>query len=361
MKTHYIIPVFVPFAGCPNKCTFCNQTRISGVDKLPTGTDVQQLMTEYLATMPKERPITIEVAYYGGSFTGIPKAQQQELLTPAAEAKAAGLIQHIRLSTRADYIDKDVLGFLKEFRVDIIELGVQSLDDIVLELAQRGHGSREVFKAVELIKEHGFSLGIQLMVGLPGDKLTTFLKTIEETIRLKPDFVRIYPTLVIENTELADAYRQGSFQPLTLDEAVDYCKLALIEFKKADLPVIRIGLQPTDEINTDMVLAGPFHPSFRELVEAAVMRDKITTGIKKLLSDTDLLKDIAWQKDKVLADTVDNLPEKRKILLRINSRDHSIVRGQKNKNIEYFKEVFPFLHIEISNDSSLDRGEFRIN
>ena len=219
MKT-YNIPIFVPHRGCPFDCVFCNQKRITGTQKEVTADDVHNIIGEYLKTLPSKNR-RIEAAFFGGSFTGIPINEQSELLAAANEYLKKGDIDGIRLSTRPDYIDKEILDNLLKYGVTTIELGVQSMDDSVLKSSNRGHTRKDVINAVRLIKEYSFTLGLQMMTGLPGDTDEKSLYTADEIIKLKPDIVRIYPTLTIKDTFLEKMYLTGKYQPQSVDEAVN--------------------------------------------------------------------------------------------------------------------------------------------
>ena len=267
MKT-YNIPIFVPHRGCPYDCVFCNQKRITGSQKSVTVADVRKTIEEYLTTLPKN-DARIEAAFFGGSFTGIPIEEQTELLSAAYEYVKDGRIDGIRLSTRPDYISVEILDNLQKYGVTTIELGVQSMDDEVLIKSNRGHKSSDVTTAVKLIRKYPFALGLQMMTGLPGDTKTKSFRTADAIIALKPDIVRIYPTLTIRDTKLEEMYRDGSYTPETLDEAVKLCAELVLKFEAADITVIRVGLQSTDEISEsgESVVAGPVHSAFGELVE----------------------------------------------------------------------------------------------
>ncbi len=267
MKT-YNIPIFVPHRGCPYDCVFCNQKRITGSQKNVTPSDVRETIEKYLATLPK-KDAHIETAFFGGSFTGIPIEEQTELLSAAYEYVKDGRINGIRLSTRPDYISKEILDNLQKYGVTTIELGVQSMDDEVLLKSNRGHKSSDVTAAVKLIREYPFALCLQMMTGLPGDSKTKSMQTADAIIALKPDMVRIYPTLTIKDTKLEEMYRDGSYTPETLDEAAQLCAELVLKFEAADITVIRVGLQSTDEISEsgESVVAGPVHSAFGELVE----------------------------------------------------------------------------------------------
>lgn len=275
MKKHYIIPIFVPHKGCPHDCIFCNQKRITGQFSEVNSEFVYKEIRKYLNTIPESRE-TVEVSFFGGSFTGLPKEEQISLLEPAKQALTEGRIDAIRLSTRPDYIDEDILDVIKKYGVSIIELGVQSMDEDVLEISNRGHGVDDVYKSSELIKKYGFTLGLQMMIGLPGDTEEKDIETARQFIRISPSMVRIYPALVIRDTYMEDLYRKGSFVPLKTDEAVDICSRLYLMFERAGIKVIRMGLQTTDNINLGRdVVSGPFHPAFRELVESKILNDMV--------------------------------------------------------------------------------------
>lgn len=266
-KNYYIIPVFISHQGCPHQCVFCNQDRIAGKYEEVFASDVRKIIDEYLGTI-NSKGATIEVSFFGGTFTAIDVNKQKELLEVAREYKEKGLIHKIRLSTRPDAILPYILGYLKEYKVDIIELGVQSLDDEVLRKAGRGHSVNDVVVASKLIKEAGFTLGHQIMPGLPGDSFEIDIETTKKSIEMKPDICRIYPSLVIKDTPMEDMYKRGDYVPYSLDEAVYISGEMLKLYNEAKIKVIRIGLQPTDTITTGKdIVDGPFHPAFRELVE----------------------------------------------------------------------------------------------
>jgi histone acetyltransferase (RNA polymerase elongator complex component) len=306
MINYYIIPVFVPHKGCPHDCIFCNQRKITGmehnnsngnnVDILACNSEneitaamVNKIIDDYLESIHlhnKNKETYIELSFFGGSFTAIPISYQNELLAVAKLAKENGRIDAIRLSTRPDYINFDILENLKAHEVDVIELGVQSMDEEVLLASERGHGTQCVINASALIKEYGFKLGLQMMLGLPKDNLQKDLYTANEIIKLKPDFVRIYPTLVIKETKLEEDFYKGLYKPLSLDDALAYSKELYELFTYNNIPIIRLGLQPTEQISLNGdVVAGPFHPAFRELVESIVLNDMLQFTVKKYFSE----------------------------------------------------------------------------
>lgn len=280
-KEYYIIPIFVPHEGCPHNCVFCNQNTITGSQNIVDSEFVRNTVEEYLETIANKNA-TIEVSFFGGTFTAIDMKKQKELLQVAKEYKNAGKIKNIRLSTRPDYINREILDNLKKFEVDIIELGVQSLDEDVLRMAGRGHSVASVYDASKLIREYGFTLGHQIMPGLPGDNFKRDIDTVKKVIDIKPDICRIYPSLVIKNTPMEEMYRRNEYIPYTLEEAVQICKELYGMFISNNIEVIRVGLQPTEEINTGReVVAGPFHPAFRELIMGSIYSDIIKENITK--------------------------------------------------------------------------------
>ncbi|MDX9917817.1 MAG: radical SAM protein [Gudongella sp.] len=270
MSNQYIIPVFVPHLGCPHDCVFCNQKKITGLSTSVTTDEVQKIIDEHLDTFKKE--LKVEVAFYGGSFTAIDINTQRALLSVPFEYKLNGRIDGIRLSTRPDAINHEILRMLKDYGVDTIELGVQSMDEYVLSQSERGHTQDDVIKSAKLIKDYGFSLGLQQMVGLPGDSYEKDIDSTNKIIALEPDFIRIYPTLVIKGTELERMLKNGLYRPLSVDEAVNISADILMMAVINDIDVIRIGLQPTENIREGGdVVAGPFHPSIRQLTESRML------------------------------------------------------------------------------------------
>lgn len=280
------IPVFVPHKGCPNDCIFCNQKKITGVDVM-TPEKAEIYIDECVKTLPEDA--LCSVAFFGGSFTAIDKDLQESFLKAAEKHIKSGKISYIRISTRPDCITKENLSMLYSYGVRAIELGVQSTDDEVLRLANRGCKTEDVKNAVSLIKEHGgFELGLQMMTGLPGDTREKTIKTAEDIISFGADTTRIYPTLVIENSKLADMFKDGEYAPLTLEEAVDRCADLYELFSKNGVSVLRMGLMASDEIseNSASVLAGPVHSAFGELVHSRIFLKRIlphAEGQKTLL------------------------------------------------------------------------------
>ena len=307
-----IIPIFVPHRGCPHDCIFCNQKKITGISTDITSEDARNIIEEYLETMPKDAHI--EVAFFGGSFTAIDVEIQKSLLSIAKEYVDKGLIHDIRMSTRPDCIDFDILTMLKQYKVSIIELGVQSLDEDVLRDSIRGHHAKEVYESAKLIKEFGIELGLQMMIGLPSDAEKKCIQTAIEFIKMKPEYVRVYPTLVVKETGLENLLNQNKYSPFTLEESIEIVKKVLVLFYTNDINVIRVGLQATDDIQLGKaILDGPYHPAFRELVESEMIKD-------------------------YLIDIVSNYETKEKIVVCVNKKNVSKVIGNKKSNTTYMKE-----------------------
>ena len=241
MKKQYIIPIFVPHLGCPNDCVFCNQKSISGQAKQVTKEDVKNIIEEHLKYIKKDSKV--EVAFFGGSFTGIEEEKQEELLSVAYEYVKQKKIDSIRISTRPDYIDKKILKRLKKYKVKTIELGVQSANDYILKKAGRGHTFEDVVKASKLIKWYGFELGHQMMVGLPESTTVDEINTAKQLIKLKPKMVRIYPVLVIKNTKLEKLYKENNFKILTKEEYIDIV-CDQLEYLRPEIVINRITAGP---------------------------------------------------------------------------------------------------------------------
>lgn len=264
-----IIPVFVPHLGCPHACVFCNQRRISGRERPATPEDVRSAI-EKAAALPSHGAKR-QLAFYGGSFTAIPAAQQISLLRAAKEEMERGHIQSIRLSTRPDAISEEVLNRLEQYGVETVELGAQSMDDEVLRLSGRGHTAGDVERAARLIQARGFRLILQMMTGLPGDTPEKSLATAEKLAALKPDGVRVYPTVIVRDTALYDLWRAGRYREHTVEDAVETCARLLPVFEAAGIPVIRLGLNPTEELSSGAAVAGAYHPALGELVQSRLM------------------------------------------------------------------------------------------
>ncbi|MBO7208754.1 MAG: radical SAM protein [Clostridia bacterium] len=265
MGKYKIIPIFVPHKGCPHQCSFCNQKHITGQVEDVTPELAEETVLKYLSTIDSTKNF-VEIAFYGGSFTAIDFDLQCSLLEVAKKYKDKGLVHGIRLSTRPDAITDTILENLLNYGVTDIELGVQSMCEDVLIKNNRGHSANQVADAVSLIRKYPFNLGLQMMVGLIGDSKEKSIYTAHEIAKLKPDFVRIYPTLVFNNTPMAELYKSGEFVPLTVEQAVDICRDVKDIFDKNNIKIIRIGLLVTEDEAKENLLGGPYHPSFRNLL-----------------------------------------------------------------------------------------------
>ena len=339
MKKHYIIPIFVPHLGCPNDCIFCNQRSISGQQKMITSEDIRKTIDFYLENI-KDKEAKKEVAFFGGSFTGIEEEKQEEFLQTAYEYIKQGKIDTIRISTRPDYINKEILKRLKKYKVKTIELGVQSANDYILSRANRGHTFKDVVKASKLIRWYGFNLGHQMMVGLPESNRIDEINTAKALIKLKPKMIRIYPVLVIKGTKLEKEYNDGIYEPLSVVQAVETCKQLVRMFNDKKIDVIRVGLQNTEEIcepgsNQSEVVAGPFHPAFRQLVESGLWYDAIVEKIKKL-----------------------NVKVK-EVEVTVNPIDANNVIGHKRENVKKLQELYE-VDLKVKQDESIKQGKLKV-
>ncbi len=301
---HINVALFVSDLGCPHRCSFCNQKTISGKITPPTAEDVEKAVGTALSTSECNEG---EIAFFGGSFTAIDRGYMLELLKKAGEYVSKDMFRGIRISTRPDCIDADVLAVLKKYGVTSIELGCQSMDDEVLSLNNRGHSSACVPSAAELIKSFGFELGVQMMTGLYGDTPEKSIETAKKLIALEPDTVRIYPTVVLENTELERLYRKGEYTPQTLEEAVDLCSELLMMFNEKGVKVIRMGLHSGGNVEEGYV-AGVYHPAFRELCESRIYLKNTEKELEKISG--------------------------RDIEITVGSRYVSMLTGQKKSNIK---------------------------
>jgi len=267
VKRRIIVPFFISHLGCPHQCVFCDQRAITGsVGRLPAANEILATIDAWGKSAGND---TVDVAFYGGSFTALAEELQKQLLSPLQPLLASGEVGSIRVSTRPDAVSDEVARFLRDSGVDLVELGVQSMHDEVLSRAGRGHLAKHTEEAFAALRTAGLKVGAQLMPGLPGDTPSLAVESLSLLLPLKPDLLRIYPAVVLRNTELARLYESGRYRPLSLDEAVAVCKVMLQVAASAGIPVIRVGLHPTDELTAGgEVLAGPYHPAFRQLAEA---------------------------------------------------------------------------------------------
>lgn len=311
---NYNIPIFIPHEGCPHDCVFCNQRKITGVDTTVTPADAERIIAKHLSYLPNGEK-RVEAAFFGGSFTGLPLELQEKFYRAAA--KFGSQIDGIRLSTRPDYINEEVLNLAKKYGVKMIELGAQSAKDEVLSMNNRGHSFAQTCAAVEMIHGFGIGAGLQMMTGMYGSNPQWDAETAAALAELKPDCARIYPVLVLKDTALERLYNEGIYTPQTMEEATETAKCALLEFRRHGVPVIRIGLHAGEDLREEgAVAAGPFHPAFGELVENRIWRDKIE---KRIFS-------------------MPNVPDRLEI--NVPGGEVSKAVGHKRCNLIYFKERY---------------------
>lgn len=324
---HYNIPIFISHFGCPNSCVFCNQKKINGRETDVTIEDLKNTIEMYLETLPKNSKK--EVAFFGGTFTGISMKLQEEYLKTVYEYIKKGDINGIRLSTRPDYINDEIVAQLKKYGVTAIELGLQSLDKKVLLATERFYPVEIVEEACKIIKKYEIDLGIQLMIGLPKSTFESDYLTAVKILDMKPEMARIYPTLVIKNTKMAQMFFTGEYHALTLDEAVERTRKIYSLLESEGINIIRVGLQPSEDLRENgVVIAGPFHPAFREVVETEIYYD----FFRKILEN------------------------EKKLDIFANEKSISKLVGIKKVNRIRLKKYF---HIDI--DNSIDRNDVIIN
>lgn len=330
-----IVPFFISHQGCPHQCVFCDQKTITG----SSGTIPAP--AELLSTVRKWRRSSgagsVEVAFYGGSFTLLPHVQQKGLLEPLKPLLLSGEISSVRLSTRPDAVDSASARFLRDSGVSLVELGVQSMDDLVLELSGRGHTAEDTINAFDLLRAEGLQVGAQMMPGLPGDSGAGAIASFRKILSLNPDLSRIYPAVVLKGTALASMYQEGSYRPLLFNEAVDICKIMLHDAALADIPVIRVGLQPTDDLSFGTeIIAGPYHPAFRQLVQGEMWFD--------------LLKILAkgFKQGSVLT-------------IYTTKSEVSDVVGQKRQNIRRIEQLYGLSVAAVRTDDQLQQGMVHID
>lgn len=326
-----IIPVFIPHLGCPHDCAFCNQKRISGALSPATAGDVAREIE--LGLTRCRAPA--QLAFYGGSFTAIPVSEQLSLLGAAQPYLRSGGLESIRLSTRPDAIDGPILERLRAHGVSVIELGAQSMDDEVLQKSGRGHSAEDTVRASQLIRRAGFSLVLQMMTGLPGSDAQRDIETARRIIALSPDAVRVYPTVIIRDTPLYDLWRAGKYAEHTVEAAVGVCARILPLFEGAGIPVIRLGLNPTDELSGGSAAGGAYHPALGELVKSRVLLNRA----RELLRQA---------------------PPPRDVTLAVSPRCLSQMAGQHRCNIEALRAEFCLDKVKIIPDSKLSAGEIEV-
>ncbi len=333
----FVIPIFLPHAGCPHRCVFCNQAVITGVSSKISAAQVRNTVESFLKYKSARHGI-VQIAFYGGNFLGIETDVIMRMLAEAAALVKAGRVNSIRFSTRPDTIDGPRLDLIKNFPVSTVELGVQSMDDRVLVNTRRGHTSADTQKAVGRLKEYNYEIGVQLMVGLPGDDPGRLLASARRVAELKPDFIRIYPTVVVAGSPLAKLYTAGRYTPLSLKDAVVQVKELHRFFSRKNIPVIRMGLQATSDLqNGSTILAGPYHPAFGHLVYSEIFLDRAMSAIRSAT------------------------PKGAAVALHVHPRSVSKMRGLKNENIKRLREKFHFQSIKIVTDERLKEDQLKAN
>ena len=340
MKKHAIIPIFIPHKGCPNDCVFCNQRKITARGQDITRDDIHNTVETYMSTLGAMNLETIELSFFGGSFTGIPIEEQREYLAVAKEYKEKGIIQKIHLSTRPDYINKEILDNLKAYSVDVIELGVQSFAEPVLKASGRGHNAACVYEASRLIKDYGFTLGIQLMIGLPEDTLEYDIFSAKEAVSLAPDIARLYPTVVIKETALWDMMECGKYIPMEEDDAVMRTAVMYKILTDAGINVIRVGLKSSDIISDDGNTAGTFHPAFRQLVEGFLAKESLENQVNILYPN---IKDM-FDERYTICPTATFVS---------NTKCYNNMFGHKGQNRKYFENEYTRLNIRYAKDTDM--------
>lgn len=320
-----IIPVFVPHLGCPHNCVFCNQRRISGSPRPASAEDVRRSIESCADVFPAQ------LAFYGGSFTAVPAPMQEELLGAVQPYIRDGRISSVRLSTRPDCIDEETLERLARFGVKTVELGSQSMCPEVLELSGRGHTAEDTRRAAAMVKAAGFELMLQMMTGLPGDSYERSMETARQLIELRPDGVRVYPTVIVRDTELYDMWQRGEYREHTVEEAVDWCSDILRLFEAAEIPVIRLGLNPTEELSAGGAAAGAYHPALGEMVYSRVYLKRA--------------RPLAW--------TYAGTDE---LVLGVHPAEVSKMVGQHRCNLDALQEEFSIARIKVRACPELERG-----
>jgi histone acetyltransferase (RNA polymerase elongator complex component) len=328
----FVIPFFIPHQGCPHQCLFCNQNSITGKSYADGDltSEIEKTLNQWL---PRRRePEETHFAFYGGSFTCLPRTVQQSMLETVQPWLRRGEIDAIRLSTRPDCVDRKCCAFLVRYGVRIVELGVQSLDDRVLQASLRGHTEKDCIDAIGHLREASLEVGIQLMPGLPLESRYSFMQTVKKAVVMQPSFARLYPALVVANSGLADLYKKGEYSPLSLEMAIALTAWARRCMSEAGIRVVRMGLQPSQSLENSL-LAGPYHPAFGELV---ISRDWLKRTRKLLAAN----------------------PGK-KVKMSISPRDLSAFTGRKKANKKRLKELGLSDRLEIDVDQYMERGKIK--
>jgi histone acetyltransferase (RNA polymerase elongator complex component) len=334
----FIIPVFLPHAGCRHRCVFCNQVQITGSKNTSISlTEFRSRVKETLS-YNQDKQKAAQIAFFGGNFLGMEAADISAWLAAATAFVDQGLVGGIRFSTRPDTIDSNRLDLINNFPVTTVELGVQSMHDQVLSLSRREHTRADTERAVNLLKDRSYQIGLQLMVGLPGDSPALALNTAAQVVGLAPDFVRIYPTIVLAGSPLAEWYRKGEYVPLALEECVTLVKHLYLLYRRNSIRVIRMGLQASrDLIEGSAIVTGPYHPAFGHLVHSEIFFDCAVSAIQAAqLSAAHLT-------------------------IRVHPNNISRMRGLKNANIKKIIQQYHFRSVAILPDAALAEDELATN
>ena len=339
----FIVPVFLPNIGCPHKCIFCNQTAITGTkQKIPSPEEISLQINQFLSYKGKNRS-PIQVSFFGGNFLGLKIDFITSLLREATKFVIAGRVDSIRFSTRPDTINYERLDILKKFPVATIEIGVQSMDDKVLCLSERGHTSTNTEKAVSILKERNYEIGLQMMTGLPNDNREIAIYSAKRIAALSPDFVRIYPTLVLKNTILSGWYKKREYTPMPLEQCVTLVKDIYLLFREKEIPVIRMGIQASEHVQRESaILAGPYHPAFGHLVHSEIFLDMASSIIESAIESNIKSGEI---------DCCDSVG------IKVHPQSISKMRGLKNRNIEILKTRFHINSLKIIPDFSVKKDK----
>ena len=343
MSPPLIIPFFIPHQGCPHLCVFCNQRLIAGqTSDVQTFDSETARLSDVIQTYLqfKKNRSRVELAFFGGNFLGLESSRILALLRAVQPWVRQGQIHSIRCSTRPDTITPKVLDLARPFGLETVELGVQSMDDRVLAMAERGHTSEDTRNALGLLRENGLKTGAQVMVGLPGDDEFGAVRTAKELAELKPDLTRIYPLLVLHGSRLAQWYRSGRYVPLSLDQAIDQTKKMATIFKSAGISVARIGLQATQMLDdANQMIAGPWHPAFGHLVLSSLMFDQACEQIDTVLAGREIMGTPGEQKS---------------VVLQVNPRSLSRLQGNRKSNLDRLTQTYPEISFIIERVKTLD-------
>lgn len=332
-KNSLVIPVFIMNSGCKHRCSFCNQ-------KITAGNYPEKITKDYFDSevqaylfRNKDKSKKVEIAFFGGNFTGVDAVVQEQLLSWAEAFIKKGLADSIRISTRPDYISEDKLSLLKKYKVEIVEIGGESFVDDVLKKTERGHSAADIEQAITMLKNNGFRTGLHLMAGLPGDTRQGFMYSIDKTVELKPDTVRIHPVLVLRGTKLEKEFEAGHYKPLQLSDAVVLCKVAWEKLSVANIRVIRMGVQTTPEMETEgAIVAGPVHPALGTLVLSSFYLDCANKLLDQIPRDVKSLR------------------------FTLAERDISNFRGLNNSNVTAIKKLYPEANLIIESSAGQPRG-----